>query len=151
MKTINMAKVGLAAAMTLAVTAPASAFPGGCDYWGIGGLYRSLDYPTDRRVPYFAAHPPVYYSHPVPRTYGYSPFAYGPDVRTPDYAVPQPVEIVNPFVPSAARSTDSANVKQSAPVARDQTISTKIAKPAPKPLMIINPFVTDTDTAEAYH
>ena len=25
--------------------------------------------------PYFALHPPVYYSHPVPRTYGRSPFA----------------------------------------------------------------------------
>lgn len=26
--------------------------------------------------PYFALHPPVYYSHPVARTYGSSPFAY---------------------------------------------------------------------------
>jgi hypothetical protein len=25
--------------------------------------------------PYFALHPPVYYSHPVPRPYGHSPFA----------------------------------------------------------------------------
>ena len=37
---------------------------------GIGQLYRSLDFPLDRRVPYFAARPPVDYSAPVPRTYG---------------------------------------------------------------------------------
>ncbi len=33
--------------------------------------------------PYFALHPPVYYSCPVPRSYGYSPFAYPPCVQTP--------------------------------------------------------------------
>ena len=50
--------------------------------WGydMGCLYNSLDY----NVPYFAAHPPVYYSYPVPRTYGYSPFAYPPYVMTPE-------------------------------------------------------------------
>ena len=31
-------------------------------------------------VPYYAMHPPVYYSYPVPRPYGYSPFAYPPGV-----------------------------------------------------------------------
>ncbi len=34
--------------------------------------------------PYFALHPPVYYSCPVPRSYGYSPFAYPGCVQTPE-------------------------------------------------------------------
>jgi hypothetical protein len=34
--------------------------------------------------PYFALHPPVYYSCPVPRSYGYSPYAYPGCVMTPD-------------------------------------------------------------------
>jgi hypothetical protein len=34
-------------------------------------------------VPYFAVHPPVYYSLAIPRTYGYSPFPYPPGVLTP--------------------------------------------------------------------
>jgi hypothetical protein len=33
---------------------------------------------TDRQIPYFAQHPPVYYSGIVPRTYGQSPYAYPP-------------------------------------------------------------------------
>ncbi len=123
-------------------------------YWGsgagigIGGLYRSLDYPTERRVPYFAAHPPVYYSQPVPRTFGYSPFAYTPDTRTPD-VVPMasaPVTIANPYV----RSSNSAPAA-TAPAKRktkSRTISaTDEQEPAATgPLMIINPYVTQSKT-----
>ena len=70
---------------------------GGCGY-DYGYLYNSLDY----NVPYFSAHPPVYYSYPVPRTYGYSPFAYPPYVMTPDLGEDSaPVEITNPYVPSS--------------------------------------------------
>lgn len=99
-------------------------------YWwhgagiGIGGLYRSLDFPTERRVPYFAARPPVYYSAPVPRTYGYSPFAYTPDTRTPDIvpASSGPVEIINPYVPSSsgssAQPTRPAQKPEASPLSR---------------------------------
>src|SRR5262249_15149277 len=70
---------------------------GGCGY-DYGYLYNSLDY----NVPYFAAHPPVYYSYPVPRTFGYSPFAYPPYVMTPEMSEESaPVEITNPYVPSS--------------------------------------------------
>ena len=48
---------------------------GGCWDNGYGWLYNTLRY----EVPHFAAFPPVYYSEPVPRTYGYSPFAYRPE------------------------------------------------------------------------
>ena len=65
----------------------------GLGYFDIGQLYRELN----RQVPYFAAHPPVYYSYPVARTYGYSPFAYLPDVRTPEIVESiAPQEIINP-------------------------------------------------------
>ena len=58
------------------------------------------------RLPHYALYPPVYYSFPVARTYGYSPFAYPPGVATPDpnfaaasadRALP-PLRIANPFV-----------------------------------------------------
>src|SRR5207248_5031631 len=66
----------------------------GCDS-GYGWLYNSLRY----EVPHFAAFPPVYYSYPVPRTYGYSPFAYPPNVMTPVIAEEKkPVTIINPYV-----------------------------------------------------
>jgi hypothetical protein len=93
-------------------------------------LYREL---LDN-VPYFALHPPVYYSHPVPRTYGYSPFAYGPWVMTPDAAhAPQPLTIINPYVPDAnQKSAIEASDRSTA-------ISTQ-----PEPLVIINPYVTPT-------
>lgn len=120
-------------------------------YWwtgagiGIGEVYRSLDYPTERRVPYFAAHPPVYYSTPVPRTYGYSPFAYTPDTRTPDVVggCPQPLEILNPYVPSSTGDSEPAK-KTTSKTVRNRTISHGEAPAAEPtgPLMIVNPFVS---------
>lgn len=123
-------------------------------YWGdgagigIGGLYRSLDYPTERRVPYFAAHPPVYYSQPVPRTYGYSPFAYTPDTRTPD-VVPvasTPVTIANPYVRSSNNAPATNAPKQRTAKSRTISNSEKKAPAATGPLMIVNPFVTQPRT-----
>ncbi|MDG2380318.1 MAG: hypothetical protein P8N76_01460 [Pirellulaceae bacterium] len=46
--------------------------------------------------PYFSLHPPVYYSMPVPRTYGYSPYAYPGHVRTPEVEMAEVIE--NPHV-----------------------------------------------------
>ena len=53
--------------------------------------------------PYFALHPPVYYSYPVPRPYGYSPFTYSGNIRTPQIIgeVIQPAIIRNPYVPNS--------------------------------------------------
>lgn len=115
-------------------------YGGGAGYgWaygmGIAGLYNGLDNYTDYRVPYFAAHPPVYYSYPVPRTYGYSPFAYPPHFSTPDMCAPlAPVTINNPYVP--ASETSEASDKPS-----DETVS---APQTAAPLMVYNPFVTDS-------
>ncbi len=106
-------------------------YGGGGWGYGMGYLYNSLDY----NVPYFAAHPPVYYSYPVPRTYGYSPFAYPPYTMTPDVevsAAAKPVEIINPYVPSSQQ--EQAKVDQSADAAPKTNRQ-------PEPLVIINPFV----------
>lgn len=47
-------------------------------------------------IPYFAAHPPVYYSHVTPRAYGNSPYADLPAVRGTQ-AVPPPRLVHNAF------------------------------------------------------
>lgn len=82
---------------------PAQAQCGAVGYGGIGGYgllglngsaYRSGRVPTP---PYFALHPPVYYSQPMHRTYGYSPFAYPGTVKTPE-APPKAAMISNPHV-----------------------------------------------------
>lgn len=103
---------------------------GGGEYgWDIAELYRELY----NNLPYFALHPPVYYSEPVPRTYGYSPFAYPPGVMTPELVgESQPVTINNPYVPPTTPA--SPEIKPS-----DRSASTSSA---PEPLVIINPFVT---------
>ncbi|MGL4511623.1 MAG: hypothetical protein ACRCT8_00920 [Lacipirellulaceae bacterium] len=136
----NTILTALFSAAALIAPGAASAFDGGYGYGygiGIGGLYRSLDYPTENRVPYFASRPPVYYSVPVPRTYGHSPFAYPPHFRTPDLECgTQPIEIVNPY---ATPSSSSKGIEK-APEHTEKTISAR--KPAVvKPLVIINPFV----------
>ncbi len=101
---------------------------GGGVFGGFNSPYASGRIPTP---PYFALHPPVYYSVPVPRTYGYSPFAYGSNVRTPDVApaAGAPMTIVNPFVTQPAKG----EVKEKAPADGDTAMA--------KPLMIVNPFV----------
>lgn len=85
-------------AITIARSAPAQDCLGHPGYgWPyLGGTYgpNALDY-----IPYFAAHPPVYYSAPVPRTFGYSPYAYPPGTRTPELEYVQPSVMINPFVP----------------------------------------------------
>ena len=84
-------------------------------------LYETGSIPTP---PYFALHPPVYYSRPVARTYGYSPYAYPPRTKTPELPPPTPKVIQNRFVPPLK---DAAKK-----VVKDNT-----------PIRIINPFVTD--------
>lgn len=98
--------------------------PAQAQVWGGYGMGMGLPYSVyvQDQIPYFAAHPPVYYSRPVARTYGYSPFPYPPFVMTPrpevlfishnladglPSAMPQegtkapvePLVIVNPYLP----------------------------------------------------
>ena len=135
-------------AASFATTRPAAAqcdacyggYGGGYGYgaWDVGRLYGVLS----QNVPYFAAFPPVYYSYPVPRTYGYSPFAYPPGVRTPDVEMFEPLTINNPYFKGAEKSA-TAKTDPKAPA--DRTTS---APPAPRPQEILNPFVTNAAYAK---
>jgi len=101
---------------------------------GFSNLYNQGFIPVP---PYFSLHPPVYYNAPVPRSYGYSPFAYPGTVPTPEVTL-GPEEIINPHVepeevPEPAQETSS--------------------KTAAAPVVIRNPFVESEQavgfTAEA--
>jgi len=132
-------RFGLVLAMALAFsvveTSQAQAqcgLGGGYGYgfgFDVGRLYRVLG----QNVPHFAAFPPVYYSAPVPRTYGYSPFAYPPGTRTPDLpTVPQlgAKEILNPYVLPASSATETE--------AEDKVTT---LKQATEPLVVVNPYL----------
>lgn len=114
---------GLIASSARAYDGPLGCYGG----WGYGYLYRHLD--SD--IPYFAAYPPVYYSYPVPRTYGYSPFAYPPGTMTPEI-VEEPVEpatILNPYVKQEeSREFQAEDKVTAAPKQRE-------------PLVILNPHI----------
>jgi hypothetical protein len=92
---------------------------------------------ANERLPFYSLYPPVYYKQAVPRSYGYSPFAYplGSPTPTPTSVSqllpnpfytgptpapapnegeladrPKPLTIHNPFVPDAAAALTSADV-----------------------------------------
>ncbi len=111
----------------------------GYGYWDIGRLYGVLA----QNVPYYAAFPPVYYSYPVPRTYGYSPFAYPPGVMTPEVEMVEPLAIDNPYV------TDPSQSAKSAPAPKAAADRTTSAPPQPRPLLVSNPFVRPQGSAPA--
>jgi hypothetical protein len=98
-----------------------------CGYGLCGGWWPGLYWQDD--LPYFALYPPVYYSHPVPRPYGFSPFAYPPGTMTPEAIRVQPLMVSNPFVPH----------------------SLALDKPAKAagPLRIRNPYVDKPETGLA--
>ena len=104
---------------------------GNCGYgigyggYDVGRLYGVLA----QNVPHYAAFPPVYYSVPMPRTYGHSPFAYPPGFRTPEVPeAPQALEISNPYVAPASASADEKTDK----VTRASDVES---------LLVVNPFV----------
>ena len=80
-------------------------FGGGYGYGDGLSLYRNGQIPVP---PYFSLHPPVYYSAPVARSYGYSPFPYPGDVRTPNVAPVAAKMINNPYAQPVKQSQDKA-------------------------------------------
>lgn len=107
--------------------------PANAGEFGYGAYVWSSPYPADLTPlyavgtipvpPYFALHPPVYYEMPIPRTYGYSPWAYPPYITTPEIVEPTPEIIQNKFVPQPSKKAPEK------------------AKMASAPLMIQNPYV----------
>jgi hypothetical protein len=75
--------------------------------WSGQGWYLAPSRDQLQKLPHFALFPPVYYSYPVRRTYGYSPFASLPEyaisettrVQLAEMRQVEPLLIRNPFVP----------------------------------------------------
>jgi hypothetical protein len=54
---------------------------------------------VQERSPYFALHPPVYYSYPVQRPYGYLPYPYLPGPLTHGVSRYRPTVGLGPYIP----------------------------------------------------
>jgi hypothetical protein len=121
----------LLAAACAAVIFPAAAqaqYPYGGYGYGYGGwgqmnygqgIYRGSNFVP----PYFALHPPVYYSHEINRRpMGASPFAYPSWYAPPSqqaaadapYQAPQPLMVENPYVKAKAPAPANASADQPA-------------------------------------
>jgi len=125
MKPLLLAVIVMVCAISRAADLKACDYPQGIysgfpwfGYGYSGSLYGLGYVPVP---PYYALHPPVYYSHPVSRPYGDSPFAAYP---RPSSTSDSPRLIVNPF----ASSANKADAKSPS---GDDT-------PTPSP--IVNPF-----------
>jgi hypothetical protein len=135
-KAIHVLALATLTIVTTICATPASAQ--GWDWGGFGanypyGLYGS----RINEIPYFSLFPPVYYSMPVPRTYGWSPFAYPPGTMTPEVVVDNPQDITNPYVP---QSKDSKPAK---PTARTASYR------HPAPQLLINQYVNANGSPSA--
>ncbi len=110
--------------------APYSIFGGGAFNGGQSYINGQIPIP-----PYFALHPPVYYSAPVPRSYGYSPYAYPGYAPTPPAPVLVEPEVVeNQYCPAAVQKLEQ---KEKAGKATDDF--------AKQSQWIANPFVRNMD------
>lgn len=90
--------VGGLAALPASAQVIIGAGPAHVGYWG----YWPIRYVDDRPLPYYAAHPPVYYSGQItPRPYGAVPFAYLPGVVYPHSGYSQ-----YQYVPAALPTAD---------------------------------------------
>jgi hypothetical protein len=98
-----------------------------CNGWGVP-YYRHYGL---EHIPFYALHPPVYYSYPVPRPYGYSPFAYPPGTPTPEVSIevvkPKPALFKNPYFDGAPPEPTTTQ--------------------ATRPKLVINPFVEGVEVA----
>ena len=121
----------LLAAALAAILLPAAAqaqYPyGGMGYggWGQGNYGQGYYSGANRVPPYFALHPPVYYSHEIiRRPMGVSPFAYPswyapptmPAAAAAPYQAPQPLMVENPYVKGKAPAPANASIEQPASV-----------------------------------
>lgn len=120
--TARLARTCLLTSLAAALVTIFSESPADAQWGGFPGYGYGYNIYTSERVPFYAISPPVYYKHPVPRPYGYSPFAYPPGVLTPPATTAPPEVIINRYVrmPAQPATTTAA---------------------APKPEIILNPFV----------
>jgi hypothetical protein len=92
--------------------------------WYLGDYYSTY---SQESVPYYALHPPVYYSYPVARTYGLYPFPYYVEA-TPCHPVAiEPKMVMNGYMGQQ-------------PLEEPKLLSQQ-------PLRIANPFVEQTEVS----
>lgn len=106
--------------------------------WAWGPSVQTLGYiPTP---PYFALHPPVYYSHNVRRPYGVSPFpitSYSPSSSVVyERPTPEPQVVVNPYVEQDITSE---------PVSPSQVPVLKVIDSAGKDVSVPTPSIVIND------
>lgn len=104
----------LVVVLTLCSAGPSTVLAANGQPYGCGsgwGYYPFYGYNLGQQqyIPYFALHPPVYYSQPVARPYGYSPFAYPPGTMTPELTEPTSEVTINPYVPQKAKSAETSD------------------------------------------
>ena len=112
-RTLVLFAAAALAATVFAPSAHAQYGGGGGGYgWGGGWPYNFQSGIFGRtnayNLPYFSLQPPVYYSHVVPRPYGFSPFATPPGMIPAEMLVaPAPKMIENPhFNPEDKKPAD---------------------------------------------
>ncbi len=113
----------IGAALTSHEARAGSPYLGGTYY---GGIDAYSTYSTES-IPFYWQFSPVYYSLPVARTYGYSPYAYPAGVQTPEIIV-EPEVMMNPYAP------------------RGKTLAEPAGRVTSRVKRIQNPFVTASAT-----
>lgn len=129
--------------------------PAPLNYWYsyYPGLYGRHSSAVQRGIPHFAAFPPVYYSHIVPRPYGYSPYAYVPGIVTPSFELCQPRYRCEAATGGAqSGSTGAAGGPISVPNPYFSPGTEETPRPEPVsggPLRIRNPYFVETEDSLA--
>jgi hypothetical protein len=139
-----MNRILLAVTLLVAVAASEARAGWPLGTFGYGSYYAPGMYASDTRVPYFALHPPVYYSYPVPRPYGYSPWAYPGWTPTPHVQAAEPDVLVNPYFIEepksgvAPQSPTPAAPTPARPLGIHKEASNGRSEPV-RPLVVVNP------------
>lgn len=145
-RTFCLLAAAVAAASVFAPTAQAQ-YGGGGYGWGGGWPYNFQSGIYGRtnayNLPYFSLHPPVYYSHVVPRPYGFSPFAAPPGMVPAEMQVmASPKMIENPhFKPDDKKPEEPKPADEKAGSAK------ATGRTASASQVIVNPFYRPDDAA----
>jgi hypothetical protein len=108
------------------------------------GIYGAYSRGLQRDIPHFAAFPPVYYSHVVPRPYGYSPYAYVPGVVAPGFELCQPRHRCAGIDGAAGAYRPLRDIS---PLVQGRAPAS--TRTAPRPVSIANPYFSPTKVEDS--